>query len=662
MIWSRIARRSLLTLVAAGVSGWLGLSAPAIAQTPTGTKVPMESFFKKAQFLGAALNPAGTHLAYIREVNGRYNLVAMDVATRKLTSVAGYDRADVVSFNWINDARLMYSITDAKVAPGDVDVSGTYAVDLDGGKPYPLSAGLVSYGLNTGNRGIPARADFYARSRSGDRDDIIVVQYASSPFRTTLMRVNTRSGLRKPIEPGGLTNVIRWALDANDVPRAALSMNDDRVTAYVRDSESTPWRKVAEFSQFENEGFAPLRVDKAGNLFVAAAQGKDTSAIYRFDWAKGAPEAQPIASVKDFDIASGLMFDGDEDALIGVRYEAAQEGTHWIHPAWKAHQEAVDAALPGRVNTLSGKAENVILVRTESDTSPARYFLFDTKAKKLSLLGVTRPWIDEKTQSKSDVIRYAARDGMTIPALLTLPRGVEPKNLPLVLLAHGGPYVRGIDWGWARDRQFLASRGYAVLEPDFRGSMGHGWKLFRAGWKQWGLGMQDDLADGVADLVKRGVVDKNRVCIAGASYGGYATVMGLIQHPDVYRCGISWVGVTDIELLYTVGWSDGNNSPEARLGLEVLVGDPKKDKAQLTATSAIAQAARLKAPLILAYGLVDVRVPYDHGRQLRDALKPHNPQLDYVEYAGEGHGWRQLETNIDFWTRAEKLLTNTIGK
>lgn len=250
---------------------------------------------------------------------------------------------------------------------------------------------------------------------------------------------------------------------------------------------------------------------------------------------------------------------------------------------------------------------------------------------------------------------------MSIPALLTLPRGVDAKKLPLVVLAHGGPYVRGVDWEWNRERQFIASRGYAVLEPDFRGSEGHGWKLFSGGFKQWGLAMQDDLADGVAELVKRGIVDKDKVCIAGASYGGYAVVMGLIRHPEVYRCGVSWVGVTDIDLMYSVGWSDTADSDWARYGMPKRVGDPEKDRAQLDATSALRQAGRLKLPLLMAYGLEDVRVPYEHGRRLRDALKPHNPNVEYLEYGGEGHGWRLPPTNIDFWTRVEKFLARHIG-
>lgn len=622
----------------------------------------MEGFFRFPQFLRAALNPSGSQLAYVREVNGRFNLVSMDIATRKLTPVADYGTADVIEFRWVNDKRLIYRTSDERVGTGDNEVFGWYAVDVDGNRVYTLSEGLVSRGGTVGaNRGLPARAEFYARVRSGDPDDFIAVQYAESPLRSTLMRINSRNGVRRAVDPGGLSNVIDWALDANDTARAAVTREKDKLAVFIRESDTSAWRNVGEFSQFENAGFTPIRFDKSGILYVSARQGNDTESIYRFDWAKGAPEAQPLFSVKGFDIGKGLRF-GEDDRLIGVQYEADQEGTYWADPAWKALQATIDSALPGRVNQLTGNPDGAILVRTYSDTSPARYYLFDSKAKKLSLLGASRPWIDEKLQSRSDVIRYTARDGLVIPALLTLPHGVEPKNLPLVLLAHGGPNVRGISWGWSRERQFLASRGYAVLEPDFRGSLGHGWKLFRQGWRQWGLTMQDDLADGVRDLVAHGIVDKDRVCIAGASYGGYATVMGLIRHPDVYKCGVSWVGVTDIDLLFSIGWGDLGNSPEQRLGMSVLIADRERDREQVRETSAVVQAARLKAPLILAYGLSDVRVPYEHGQKLRDAVRPLNRNVEYIEYPSEGHGWHLLKTNLDFWTRAEKLLDSTIGK
>lgn len=625
--------------------------------------VPIDSFFRLPQFGSAVLSPDRTHLAFLREVKGRMNLLVMNLVTRQLTNLAGFDNADVVQYRWLNADRLMYYVLDLRAGIGQSDKQGIFAINRDGTAPLTLSEGLGSYGGTVGsNRGLPGRADFYRRVRSGNKDDFIAEELVLNPFRSTLTRINSRTGLRSAVDSGGIANVVAWALDANDVPRAARTQDGERSAFHVRESATSPWRKVADFNVFEASTYEPLSFDKAGNLYVAGRiEGRDLAAIHRFDWSKTAPEPQPLASIKGHDIASGLLFDDEGDRLLGVRFKAETDGTFWLDKSMQQRQDTVDQALPGRVNELSGRPDGWMVVRSFSDTRPDRYYLFDTLSNKLSLLGASRPWVDEALQSKSDFIRYPARDGLGIPALLTLPRTSDGKGLPLIVLVHGGPFVRGVDWAWNRERQFLASRGYAVLEPEFRGSQGFGWKHFHAGWKQLGLAMQDDLADGVNDLVKRGIIDANRVCIAGASYGGYATAFGLIKHPEIYKCGVSWVGMTDIEMLYTVGWSDTGNSAESRLGLKRLFGDPVADKEQLRTTSAVHQAARLKAPLILAYGKEDVRVPYEHGQRLRDATRGLNSNVQYIEYGGEGHGWRLLSTNVDFWGRVEKLLADHVG-
>jgi dipeptidyl aminopeptidase/acylaminoacyl peptidase len=219
-----------------------------------------------------------------------------------------------------------------------------------------------------------------------------------------------------------------------------------------------------------------------------------------------------------------------------------------------------------------------------------------------------------------DFVRIKARDGMSIPVYVTKPKGKGP--FPTIVMIHGGPYVRGNQWGFSPDNQFLASRGYMVVEPEFRGSTGYGSKLFRAGWKQWGLTMQDDMTDATKWAIEQGLADPKRIAIAGASYGGYATMMGLVKEPELYKVGINWVGVTDIELMYTIGWSDfmGADSPWMKYGMPVMIGDPAKDAAQLKATSPLQQAHRIKQPVFMAYGEEDYRVPLPHGTKMRDAL------------------------------------------
>jgi len=323
----------------------------------------------------------------------------------------------------------------------------------------------------------------------------------------------------------------------------------------------------------------------------------------------------------------------------------------------------VDDLLPGLVNRLS-PAENGDLQRlvviSASDTTPAQFYLFDAETQKLTLVGRSQPGIDADQMASTEMIRYVARDGLEIPAYLTLPKDGAGKNLPMLVLVHGGPYVHGSDWLWNAQVQFLASRGYAVLEPAFRGSTGFGGKHFRVAFKQWGLAMQDDIADGAKWAVAQGYADADRICIAGASYGGYATLMGLVNDPKLFRCGVSWAGVTDIELMYKWDWSD---TPEEfkNYGMPKLIGDPERDAAQLKATSPILQAARITQPLLLAYGKADRRVPMIHGTRFYEAVKVSNPDVQWVEYAEEGHGWWLVRTRVDFWNRVERFLDQHIG-
>jgi dipeptidyl aminopeptidase/acylaminoacyl peptidase len=261
---------------------------------------------------------------------------------------------------------------------------------------------------------------------------------------------------------------------------------------------------------------------------------------------------------------------------------------------------------------------------------------------------------------RRDFVRYKARDGLEIPAWVTVPKDGNKGPHPMVVLVHGGPWVRGGYWTWNPEAEFLASRGYVVLEPEFRASTGYGFKHFKAGWKQWGLAMQNDVADGARWAIEKGFADPKRVCIAGASYGGYATLMGLVNDPDLFKCGVDWVGVTDIDLLYSVHWSDTGEVYKT-YGMPLLVADREKDAAQIKATSPVQLAARIKQPLMLAYGGNDERVPLKHGTEFRDAVVKTNRDVEWIVYPKEGHGWREEKNNVDFWTRVEKFLARNIG-
>jgi dipeptidyl aminopeptidase/acylaminoacyl peptidase len=259
---------------------------------------------------------------------------------------------------------------------------------------------------------------------------------------------------------------------------------------------------------------------------------------------------------------------------------------------------------------------------------------------------------------RRDFYRFAARDGLQIPVYVTMPPGKPSGKLPTVVLVHGGPYVRGGSWEWDDEAQFLASRGYVVLQPEFRGSTGFGYRHFQAGWKQWGRAMQDDLVDATAWAVSKGWSDPKRVALMGASYGGYATLMGLIRDPEVFRCGVEWAGVSDIDLLFSAVQSDLSEDAR-RYRLPTLIGDPKEDAAQFAQYSPLQRAAELRQPLLMAHGGQDVRVPVIHATRFRSAAAK-NRNIELVSYPEEGHGWRLEETRLDFWKRVEAFLAKNL--
>ena len=406
----------------------------------------------------------------------------------------------------------------------------------------------------------------------------------------------------------------------------------------------------------------PRYLDADGKLYVRAHGGGDKSALYIYDPATRSLSAKPVLASPEFDLDPGFV--STDRGLLGLRYTIDAEVTEWLDPGMKAVQAAVDRLLPSTANRISipRRAEtSYVLVESFSDVQPTMFKLYDTRTRKLVELGAIIPAIPPASLGTTDMVHYKARDGMPIPAYLTVPAGRAKKNLPMVVLVHGGPWLRGGSWSWNPEVQFLASRGYVVLQPEFRGSAGFGSRHFKAGWKQWGLAMQNDVADGARWAIASGLADPKRICIAGGSYGGYAALMGLINDPELFKCGIDWAGVTDIGLMYSVHWSDIPDDYK-RYGMPVLVGDRIADAAQLKAASPLDNAARIRQPLLMAYGGWDMRVPIVHGEKLRDAVRQHNDKVEWVVYPNEGHGWSKPENQVDFWTRVEAFLQRNLAE
>lgn len=644
------------------------------------TAPPLAAFFGNSSFGGALLSPSGRYLAARSGAPGRRMILAViDLQTSTPKVVAAFNDADIGHIAWVNDERLAFDVTDRDVGPGDTFLgAGLYAVNRDGSNLRQLAAragqGFTTDSASlTGARLLPWYTFLMGQDSAQDSDSIYVTSYDVDDRQyfhvrnVNLLSLNTVTGKATVVPRPGHGNIDGWMLDRQGKPRLAFGHDRDLSTIYYLDPANDQWRTLTTYHTFTGgkDAIAPEDFGPDGTLYVSARDGHDMRSLYAFDYKTGKIQPEPLVETKGYDFAGGMIT--NRTRLLGVRYLTDAHGTAWFDPAMKALQDKVDKLLPGMVNLISpARSADApgMLVRSYSDVQPVIYLLYNKQTGQLNKIGESRPNIDSRHMGHQQVLRYKARDGLEIPATLTLPPNASKgARLPMVVLVHGGPYQRGRSWGWDAESQFLASRGYAVLEPEFRGSTGFGARHFTSGWKQWGLAMQDDIADGTRWAIAQGIADPKRICIAGADYGGYATLMGLSRDPDLYRCGVEWVGMTDIQLLYDEHWRFAGLSNEWKAyGMPEMVGDPVKDAAQLAATSPLQQAARIHQPLLMAYGGVDRRVPISHGKKFYDAVSRTNKNVEWIEYDEEAHGWSLPKTRIDFWGQVESFLDKQIGK
>jgi dipeptidyl aminopeptidase/acylaminoacyl peptidase len=648
-------------------------TASAAAQTPaisSGKPPSVEDFFRLPRMQRPVVSPDGRFIAIsVASERGRLQLGVIDIEKpTELKVVAGFVDGDVAAYYWVNPERLVLTVTDTQQADRPIG-PGLFAVNRNGTEWRELITTGSYSGTPTGthikSRVLPWQWGLLSTLRDGSADVIIEAPVWDNKWElitVNLARLNTTNGASTNLSEGAPADIERWSVDQRGRPIAVRTGAGSRQISYLNTDKG--WSRWQDTNRFEELSLDPVALDTDGSLLVIGRGMSNHKALYRFDPATRKLAEQPVVSIAGYDADVGVVYDSDGKRVLGLRYESDAEGSVWLDADMQQLQAEIDKKLPSTVNRIDcggrcGSAATV-LVTTYSDQSPPAYLLYRRSSKEFALLGSSRPWIQPKQMAQRDVFRFNARDGLSIPVLVTRPDPKASAPKPAVVLVHGGPNVRGTHWGWEPDAQFLASRGYIVIEPEFRGSTGYGYELFRAGWKQWGLAMQDDIADAVKWAVQQGWVDPRRVCIGGASYGGYATLMGLIKDPELYQCGFEWIGVTDINLLYSIHWSDTSDAWKS-FGMPVLIGDPVADAKQFEATSPLKQVARLQRPLLMAYGAIDYRVPIKHGQEFKDAVTRTNKNVEWVVYPDEGHGWRELKTNVDFWTRVERFLARHLG-
>ena len=629
-------------------------------------KIPIENFFKLPEYASMRLSPDGKNIAALAPFRGRQNIVIIDVEKRKATPITALQDRDVTSVTWINNRRMFYRTGRL----GELDVrqrgGGLFAVDLDGSSPRLISEG--SDERAQGGARVTFRALSIVRQLPGDTDDVIVEETIFSPGQQQqsgpLYRMDTRTGRKTELSLGKPDSARSegWVVDHKGVPRVFYASNESTTKVYYRSGADAPWKKIDEYQIFEGGGYSPLAVaEDDKTLYVSSRRGRDKAAIYRLDPETG-KLGDLVAEHPQVNLDT-LVYDR-EGIVRGVQYDGNEYGVAWFDERLAATQGIVDKALPDRVNRLNYRqGADLVLIESFSDVEPGSFYLLDRKTNKMEWLGDRRPWIDPKKMSPMRAVRYKARDGLEIPAYLTIPKGSSGKNLPAVVVVHGGPWVEGDTWGWHPEVQFLANRGYAVLQPNYRGTTRYGWKHWSSSFRQYGLTMQDDITDGVEWMVKEGIADPNRICIYGGSYGGYAAMMGVAKTPDLFKCAVNYVGVTDLPLRITASWADSFGSDFAAHAFKYQYGnlDDAADRKRLEETSPVNLASRIKVPVLMAYGGSDVRVIPEHGTRMKAAMERAGRKPEWIIVEDEGHGYRKLENQVMFYGAMEKFLEKNIG-
>lgn len=648
------------------IAGMLSVAAVVSLPARADKSIPVADFFKKAQFSGRpVLSPDGQSMAVLTPRNGRFVLAIIRLDSRQPKVIASDPDWDIIAPRWVNDKRLVFSLSrGSDVVMEDNDGGGLFAVNSDGSAFRKLvPTRKEARGGNIAYKPFSV----LARTFDGSNDLIVVNNQRGRDAQlgaSDVLRLDTVTGRTRLLTFDNPGKIGDWILDDKNVIRVGVSNNVDpdnkriKQVVYYRDAEGAPWKIIHQAYLDEGKEMHPLGFDFDNKTLLVAGRfnGRDKMAVYIWDFTKQTV-GEMVADHPDVDV-SDLALDSLRKKLIGVSVDGMLPEMIYFDDDYAKLDATLRASFPGQEVSFQWSGKNAVVV-VRSDNNVGSVYFYDTEKKVLEPVYVAKPEFEGKKLSAQKVVNYTARDGLNIPAYLTLPEGMPAKNLPLVAYVHGGPHARD-HHGYDPIAQMLASRGYAVLQPQFRMSTGFGWKHHTAGWKQWGLSMQDDVTDGVENLVKQGIVDKNRVCIIGASYGGYATMYGLVKDPDLYKCGVNWVGVTDVKMLFTVNWSDMSGPVMDNMGAK-MHGDPKTDDAYFHKVSAIENASKIKAPVLMAYGSEDIRVPLIHGEKMRDKLLAQGNTVEWMVFTGEGHGWAKESNNIKWGEAVLRFIDKYIG-
>ena len=636
--------------------------AVALAASPP----PVRDFVEHPSYGAARISPDGQYIAVTLDRGDQDVLAVMrtdDLQVLKVNQLP--DKKSVGAFHWVAPNRLMFNAVRKMGGYAQPFPTGEwFAVDADGSRPRPL---IFQGTRDATQRGKSVGAQsFTLLDTLKDNDEEVIMQVFSPRSTegagTEIVRMNTVSGRRTSLGRAPKENC-RLILDAQKLPGFAVCSSskdddgeyDERTELYRRDGQG--WTLV-NASKSAGKHLSVIRTSDDGTVFAEEDDGTLPPSIGTLDTATG--EYKPLFQDKIAEV-SQMIWSTDQNDLVAVVTEAGAPKVSLIDedsPDAELYA-SLAAAFEGQMVDFSSYTEDgrKIIVSVYSDTNPGELYLYDRDTGKARFLMQRRPKLDKTQMASVKPFSVKGRDGTTIHAYLTIPHGSDGKNMPLIVNPHGGPIGPRDDWAFNPEAQLLASRGYAVLQVNYRGSGGYG-KAFRdSGHRQWGQGIQNDIIDATQWVIDQGYADKNRICIYGGSFGGYSSLMAPIRAPGMFQCTFGYVGVYDIDMMFKKG-----DIPERESGQRYLRRTHGSNTTEWADNSPARRAAEVKIPVFLAAGARDVRTPPEQTELMNKALiEAGNPPEGMIIQSGEMHGFYDVDNRVNLYTKMLDFFGSHIG-
>ena len=634
--------------------------------------IPLQHFFCDSAMTGGSLSPDGKYFASMVPASGAKCaiediddpqaarvLLVIDLETntpKVLSGTRGKDR--LTGFTWISNTRMIFN---RGTDDGGLSGLSTWAINADGTKPKELVPGDLEDGYPTGVRQILDRME--------DDDKHILVTYNKRrPKYTDVYKLNVFSGkltlvAKDPVKDG--QTALGWAVDQQGLVRGYVAVKGLFTYLYHRNDAESDFELLRKF-KFQEPSFSPAAYSYDPRYVymrgqAVAADGtviddSDTDALWLYD-AYEDKFIEKIYQNDRYDVG-GIAISSKTEEPAFISYVADKPEKIWIDKDLEQVYASIEASFPNDQVSIGGWTddEDKAIIRTWSDTNPGEMYFYDRNKGSIAFIAKSRPWINKNEMSPMLPISFTARDGLVVNGYLTVPKNSDGKNLPLIVNPHGGPNARDY-WGYNPEHQFLASRGYAVLSMNFRGSTGYGRNHVKMANGQWGRKMQDDVTDSVNWAVEQGIADPDNVCIYGASYGGYAVMAGITKTPKMYKCAVNYVGVTDMGLLFSKMPKVWEIWEEQQ---KIEIGDYENDKEYLDAVSPINLVDRIETPLYIVHGVRDWRVPIQHAQKLRRELekngKVEGEDFWWMVKTDEGHGFYKEANKMELYSELEEFF------